>query len=1051
MMKYYKKISCLLTIFCLAAAPIYGQYIVEGRILDAENRRGISAVSIHLEERQYYTDPNGNFRIATEKRPEVLVLLHVSYDTVRVTLDKLTNLTLEMSPKHNQIEVVEVNTGYQSIAKERATGSFEKIDNAALNILSSPNILDRLEGMSTLNFDKHPNRPEITLRGFSTINGPKAPLIILDNFPYEGDLANLDPANIESVTLLKDGAASSIWGTRAGNGVIVITTKSGELNAPSRMAFESNMQIQLRPDLFRLDLISSPDLIALERFLFDEGRYVNDESSPARPYLSPVVMELIKNRDGELSNKELELSLARLGEIDNRYDYRDRIYQTGINQRYALSHSMGTDALTLYNSLAYNKGIDNLSAKNSRLSFQNDTHFKLFDKVDVNAKLTYTRADARSGREGHGSSNNLRSYIGLVDDSGQSAAIPYYNASWLASMKDTGLQDWYKYPLDEYKYSFVESSTDFLATNIRVGYKALESLRFDVMYNTGFDAVNENRNNLIESYFTRDLINRYTEFENGIVRYNIPYGGIIDRNNGRLSYSNYRGQATFDLQGPVHSFSGVIGVELRTLKTEEVQHRQYGVDPEVITVGKVDYNRLFPDFVNGRTQYIPFFDDNMERRNINVSQFFNGSYAYKGRYTLSASARRDASNVFGVNTNDRWTPLWSLGGMWSLTDEPWLNIPVADDLKLRFTYGQSGLVNNSRSVVTVLSYRTSAVSNFVTAVPTQFPNPELRWEKSNMLNVGLDFSLWNGRVKGDVAYYQKIGKDLLGPSPVDISTGVGTSLIRNVASMKGTGMDMNINVQMLDRSVSWRTHLIFSYNRNSVTDYYATNSASYQMLSQGSSINPLIGKSLYGFLSYDFRGLDDEGNPVSTWNGEPSTDYASIRTAHYDNLVYSGSATPIFFGSFGNTVSYGSVTLNLNLQYKFGHYFASDVLVYNSLINMDVQNGSGLYEKRWKQPGDENLTNVPAFVYPIDNNREQIYTASIAGVEPADHIRIQFLRIGYDFNPKNSGFLKTPIKLFLTAENLGVVWKKTKRSLDPDYGIALVDNKRFSFGFSMNF
>src|SRR5690606_21331506 len=161
MKQYYKRISCLLTIFCLAAAPIYAQYIVEGRILDAENRKGISAVSIHLEKRQYRTDINGNFRIKAEKLPDVLVLVHVSYDTMRVTLDKLTDLTLEMFPKHNQIEVVEVNTGYQRIAKERATGSFEKIDNAALNILRSPNILDRLEGMSTLNFDKHPNRPEI--------------------------------------------------------------------------------------------------------------------------------------------------------------------------------------------------------------------------------------------------------------------------------------------------------------------------------------------------------------------------------------------------------------------------------------------------------------------------------------------------------------------------------------------------------------------------------------------------------------------------------------------------------------------------------------------------------------------------------------------------------------------------------------------------------------------------------------------------------------------------------------------------------------------------
>ncbi|HWK99365.1 MAG TPA: TonB-dependent receptor, partial [Parapedobacter sp.] len=907
-----------------------------------------------------------------------------------------------------------------------------------------------LEGLSSLNFDKHPNRPEITLRGFSTINGPKSPLIIVDNFPYDGDINNLDPSNIESITLLKDGAASSIWGTRAGNGVIVVTTKSGKRNSPSRFSLESNVQVQLKPDLFRLDLISNEDLISVERFLFQAGRYTNDESSPARPYLSPVVVKLIQNRDKVITDQELEASLSALGALDNRRQYLDKLYRNETTQRYALSHSFGGANFTSYNNLAYTRGISDLSAINNRLSFQNSTNISLSPKIDLDMRLMYTKIDGRSGNEGYKNNTNIRPYTSLIDEMGQNIPIALYNPIWLQSIEGSGLLDWHKYPLEEHKYSFVSNGSDFLTTNVRIGYKMLDALRFDFMYNTGLEANRLDRKNLAGSYFTRDLLNRYTVLDEGNVQHNIPYGDIIDLNANRMNYSNYRVQATVDINGPTHGFAGIAGFEIRTLNTQGTLHRQYGVDPEVLTVGKVDYNRQFPDFISGRMQFIPFVDDNTMKTNVNISQFFNGSYVYKGKYTLSGSARRDASNVFGVNTNDRWTPLWSLGAMWNLLEEPWINLPF-ENLKLKMTYGQSGLVNNSRSAKTVLNYRTSAVTNFVTAVPTQYPNPELRWEKSNMFNLGLDFSIGNGTVSGDIAYYHKIGKDLLGPSPVDLSTGVGTSLIRNVASMKGTGVDLNLNIHFLKRSIDWRSHVLFSYNRNSVTDYNVVSTSSFQMLSQGGSINPIVGKSLYGFLSYDFRGLDENGNPLSTLANLPSVDYGAIRTAHYENLIYSGSATPIFFGSVGNSVAYKSFTMSINVQYKLGHYFLGNAMVYNSLVNMDIQNGSGLYKKRWKEKGDELHTDVPSFLYPINSNREQIYTASTAGVERADHIRLQFVRLAYDVVLRRDVESGIPLKIFLTAENLGIIWRKTDSGLDPDYGATLPPNRRFTAGFSIIF
>ncbi|MBO9684229.1 MAG: TonB-dependent receptor plug domain-containing protein, partial [Flavisolibacter sp.] len=291
------------------------------------------------------TDNNGIFFLKGVDENAILIVSAVNIETAEIKVNGQTDLTIRLRTKTvTEKEVVlEVNTGYQDIPKERITGSFTRIGKSELELQTGSNILNRLNGISTsILFDNNINRPLFTVRGLSTINGPKNPLIILDNFPYDGDINNINPNDIESITLLKDAAAASIWGTRAGNGVIVLTTKKGKFNQPLKIELNTNLSIQLAPNLSYARPMASSDFIDLEQFLYSKGFYNNQINSAARPGLTPAIEILIKESNGTLTKQEAEAQIGRLKSIDTRSFFENYFYQKSVNQQYAINFSGGT-------------------------------------------------------------------------------------------------------------------------------------------------------------------------------------------------------------------------------------------------------------------------------------------------------------------------------------------------------------------------------------------------------------------------------------------------------------------------------------------------------------------------------------------------------------------------------------------------------------------------------------------------------------------------------------------------------------------------------------
>ncbi|MFC1226791.1 TonB-dependent receptor plug domain-containing protein, partial [Pedobacter sp. BG31] len=291
------------------------------------------------------TDAKGIFVVKLPAGTYRFVATAVGFKTyaVSVTVPLTRAFVVSLQPADNQLNEVMVSTGYQLLDRTRATGSFDKLDKARLDQQVGKNILDRLEAIGNgLTFDRTTSASgKFSIRGTSTIRGPRDPLVVVDDFPYAGDLANINPEDVESITVLKDAAAASIWGSRAGNGVIVITTKRGKKNTPLSVNFSGSIGFAQKPNLRYEQRISSADALDVEQFLFGKGYYTSQINSSQKPALTPFVELLILNAAGRLSTADLEQAKAGFAAHDVYDDFESYVYKTGVNQQYALSLSGG--------------------------------------------------------------------------------------------------------------------------------------------------------------------------------------------------------------------------------------------------------------------------------------------------------------------------------------------------------------------------------------------------------------------------------------------------------------------------------------------------------------------------------------------------------------------------------------------------------------------------------------------------------------------------------------------------------------------------------------
>lgn len=1038
------RIYCIITACCLFVCSITsGQVSVTGTVLSYATGLPLIGATVQYETKNTLTDDQGNFRIAVHKDSFTLKLSFSGYTTwektYRAPYPKHIDILLE--PRTALLSEVTVSTGYQKLPKERATGSFTTIGEQLFNQQVTTNVMDRLEaianGYSVYRGQNGQQRSMV--RGMSTIKGMTDPLVIVDNFPYEGDLANINPNMVESITILKDAAAASIWGTRAGNGVIVITTKKGSFNKPLQIDFSANLTATAKPDLFYLKPISSSDFIDVEELLYKKGYYNFWINSADRPALTPVIELLIQKENGAITADDYQQKTAALRKIDVRNEFAKYVYRKAFNQQYFLNLSGGT----LHHSWIFSSGVDrnisNLDAKDSRINLRFSHVYKPFKKWTFATSLLYTLASQTNGRPGYGTistaSGALYPYARFRDDGGAPLSIMKdYRQPYIDSAGGGRLLNWNYYPAEDYLFQHMTATRQDITANLDLGYQLFKTLSAEIKYQYGRQSTDITNIQGLNGYFTRNLINRFSEIDaTGTFVRHIPVGAIRDQSNNLISSHQVRGQLNYQNTWSRHSVSAIAGAEMRDISSVGGNYRLYGFDEDLLTYGSVDYTRPFTSWFGGGPDFIPDPSANRQSSNRFVSLYANAAYTLGNRYSFSASGRKDASNLFGVHANDKWNLLWSSGFSWTLSRERFYHSRLLPLLKLRATYGYSGNVDTRRAAVTTIIY--NGVSPY-TLLPyarfENFPNPNLRWEKVATLNLGIDFKLKSDILTGSVEYYQKKGVDLFGTVPVDYTSVAAFTILKNVASMSASGVDISLSSINVNRAVKWYSDLNVNYYQDKVTDYYLSSNDASSFLNGGAQIAGLKGKPVYSIFSYQWAGLDPAtGDPRGYLKGAVSKDYTALTgsSVQVTDLQYNGPAMPRIIATLGNTVSWKNVSLTFRLMGKFGHYFKRSSINYTSLFAYKM--GHADFSNRWQQPGDERTTNVPSMVYPANSSRDRFYTNSEALIDKGDHIRLKYIALSYDWI--RSGLPLKRISFHFNVNNIGILWRSNKDGLDPDY------------------
>ncbi|MDR6782709.1 SusC/RagA family TonB-linked outer membrane protein [Pedobacter africanus] len=998
------------------------------------------------------TNAKGEFLLKGVSEDAMLVFSGVSIETFEVKVNSKKELNVNVRTRLVQLEEVAVNysTGYQKIPKERATGSFVFIDSAMINRSPEANIFKRLDGIAPgVLFDRRdPTSLRIQIRGLYTLNGQTAkPLIVVNNFPYEDDINNINPADIENITVLRDAAAASIWGARAGNGVIVITTKDGNFNQPAKVSITSGITITPKPNLFALPIISTSQFMDLEKLLFDKGvfddKLNNNFSFPTVTEGVRILSDLKNNR---ITQQEADTRLDALRGRDVRNDFLNYIYQTSVNQRYALNVSGGSANMKYYLSAGYDKSKNQLIGNGDdriTLNFGNTLNITPKLQLQINAFYSTSRTTANSpGQYGGGEYKwgeyVLPPYARLADEQGNPLVIDRsYQDNFLDTLGKGKLLDWKYRPLEELNLADNSGKNNALNANFSLNYKAFKWLQAIIQYQY------QQSNNLyqqyasIETFAARNVINGFTNLNvtNLSLRYPVPLGGTLKEDRNGMSGQAVRASLNFNPDWNNHSLNGIVGGELVENKTSFTGDLLYGYDKSTQTFKNVDLFRQYPTMPFGNLANIKTYDRLGNGTNRIVSAFANLSYSYANRYVISVSARNDASNLFGVEANQKWKPQWSVGGKWNIHNENFYNVELLPSISVRATYGYAGNTNNSVSGLTtlILSNSTNPLyTSLLYADMQQLGNPSLKWEQVQTLNFGVDLGFKKDRINMSLDYFVKKSRDVISLRPLPSSVGVN-SIMANSAQMQGNGFDFQLRSRNIQsKSFMWTSNFSASYSVYKVSKLLlSTNTQG--LVSDGRSIEPIEGFSPDLVISYRWAGLEPQtGAPLGYLNGERSSDYDAITQKPFSEQNKNGSSIPLYFGNLINSWSWKNISFSANINFKLKYYFFRPSYLGGQDLGAIP---SKEYLKRWQKPGDEQYTNVPSLAFPNDFRRNTFYNFSEVNVEKADHVRLNDLQMGYSLNRNN--FRRLPFRqldLSLSWNNLNILlWKANKVGLDPEH------------------
>jgi TonB-linked SusC/RagA family outer membrane protein len=1053
---------------------------VRGKVL-GENDEVLVGATVKIKGSGQVTKTNekGEFFIVNVDENAILIISYLGYEIREIKAGAELNVVLIASSGKLE-EVSVVSTGYQRISKERTAGSFAKPDMKVVNDRStSMSILQRLDGqLAGLTVNNTPGAPAVVVRGISSISLSANPLYVVDGVPIS-DLASINPQDVADVTLLKDATAASIWGARAANGIIVITTKKGKAGDKLRIQYDAFLSFQGKPDLDYLPVVNSSQYIQAIKETFDPiaipysiaQTYGQSTGTGISSGIQPAYQYLYDHNRGLLTNAQLDSKLDSLSRIDNRGQIKDLFYRDAMLSNQTLSISGGGKSYSVYGSLAYT------NTQSSKPTEKNDT-YKINLRQDLNFGeriQAYLITDLTNNRTGSARPINVDykfiPYQLFKDQNGNNIPMNYQGylteENRLAAQSKSLLDLSYN-PLNEINAGFTKGDSFFARLTGGATLKLFDGLRYEGVYSYIYGGSKIRDYDGSNTYSVRAEAATFAQVVAGSTtpRYYLPTsGGRYAENTADQRNWTIRNSLVFDRQFEKHQITALAGLESQDQLNFNTISLTRGYDLNLQTSPAIDYltlrngisNYAVPALSPGSLNTLgvssqPFSRTENEFRY--TSYFTNIGYTFSGKYTLNASLRGDKSNLFGLDKSAQSRPIWSVGAKWLLSDEKFIpDNTWLSQLAIRATYGLAGNspAPGSAASYNIFSAGSSAFFPNQTGLTLSSPaNAKLTWESTKIYNLGLDFTVLDKRISGAIDYYHKKTFDLLGNMPVNPFTGYAI-VMGNYGNMTNNGIDLSITSQNINSGpFNWTTTLNLAYNKNKITKL--NNPTALTTGAQLISSAYATGYSAFSIFSYNYAGLNNIGDPtVRLADGSISSTYAALTPA---DIKYSGTYQPIVSGGLSNAFHYKGLRLTLNAIFNMGHVMRKDVSSFTYIGNSPsnfVRHealpylgglGGGIYEiflDRWKNPGDEAYTNVPGFVANTATstarrgNVLQYWTFADLNVLDASYIKMRDITLAYTL--PQSALSKIGIygvTLRAQLSNL-MLWRANKFGIDPEF------------------
>jgi len=1042
---------------------------VRGKVVD-EKSEPILGASVFVEgdpKALGGTNLRGEFTLLNVDAKANIIIAYMGYKPV--TIPAKPNVgTIKMESSTNELSEVEVtyNTGYERISRERAAGSFAKPDlNVMLNRTSTTNILTRLEGLVPGLTTRGPGG--LLVRGQSSIpkinNDAPAltstrPLIVVDGIEFEGNIEQINMQDVEDINILKDATSASIWGAKAANGVIVITTKRGKTGDKLTITYDGYYAFQGRQNLDYVPRLSSKQFIDLSRELFPQSLpYYKDWRTVNQIYSNLPHLQIQYDRArGLISQQQADFKLDSLAGLSNTGQIANLFYQNAATINQTVSVTGGGKVHSFYGSF------NHIGTRSDTIGIQSNQY-----KINLNNTFTFKRvtasvnADLTNTVSKNGNSfvpsRDIVPYQLFQDAHGNPLNVNYLGAFSLIGTDPTqgiALQDSVRAdyqarsrvnldynPVLDRDRARTSSNGLFarLVGNARVNI--LKGLDFQGTY--GYNIGNTNSREVWDQnlYNMRVLAAQFTQAANTTTTpvYNIPaIGGRLNVSTSSYKAWTLRNQLLFNQNWEKHQISVMVGQQATSSTPVTTTGTYYGWDDQLQTSAPVDMARLNAG-ITGALAGTAFLRGNNvgggEGRIARTTSYFtNLGYTYASKYTLNASWRIDKSNLFGRDKSAQNRPVYSVGGKWALGFEEWMKpLTWLNRLDLRLTYGITGNAPFAGAASSYDILTASSNVNYVTGLGYLLQSPantKLTWESTQVYNAGFDFVILQNRLSGSVDGYIRKTRDLIGELATSPLTGYAT-VIGNYGSLDNKGIDIGLNsTNIHTRNFSWNTGLTFSYNKNKLSKLQqnppSTGDAKV-------NTNQLVGYPLNSVFVYDYAGLNNVGDPqVRRADG---TVTAAINVTMPGDILYAGTFQPVWSGGLQNSFQYKSFGLSANIIYSGGNVVANN----NNPSSNEPIVGFNSYQlgflDRWKVPGDENRTDIPRYVpsAELQNARNiRYYTNSQRYALNASYAKLRDITLSYSLPQKLVSRVNAQSISFRVQLNNLLLWTANKQGMDPE-------------------